>query len=301
MSTPSRRTVLKSIGAIAFAGPACSGSANTVLDARGDTASDAGDSALSADSPLDTSPDALADTATLAWATGGTAAMVNADSYPNPFTSGMAREGCALTCALTLGPCYAPSAPVRQDVSEGESGVPMRLMLRVVEADGCTAVAGAEVEIWYCNIDGRYSGRDVNQVAFCTGGDAFAEAAYFARGRAIADGNGVVTFDATFPGWYPGRALHVHFLVRREAFVGGVQDTQAAIVSQVFFDPDMSENLFASVDGYIQAEQPDTPLARDGIAQSLPTLDDYICETARMTDGAMLAWRTIAISDDERC
>ncbi|WP_426752119.1 hypothetical protein [Myxococcus sp. Y35] len=45
-------------------------------------------------------------TGATAWATGGTAAMTLAASYPDPFASGIG-TACALTCEATLGPCYA--------------------------------------------------------------------------------------------------------------------------------------------------------------------------------------------------
>lgn len=256
--------------------------------------------------PSDTDPAVTDDTdanppAADAWATGGTAAMTGAAAYPNPFASGLAESACALTCRLTLGPCYAPTAPVRQDVSEGEAGIPLRLYLRVVEADGCSPVPGAEVEIWHCNIEGLYSGEDVNRVDFCTGGDERAEAAYFSRGRAIADADGVLAFDTTFPGAYPGRAIHIHFLVRRAEHAGGVQDRTAAVVSQVFFPDALTQEIFAAVPGYVERGQPDTTLLTDGVTRSVDDLSSYILDYRRMADGAMLAWKTLAISDEDRC
>lgn len=235
-----------------------------------------------------------------AWATGGTAAMVDAASYPNPFTTGLAGSTCALTCQLTLGPCYAPTAPVRQDVSEGSPGVPLRLALRVVEADGCTTVSGAEVEIWHCDVEGLYSGSDVNQGDFCTAGDEDAIAGYFARGRAITDDEGVAYFDTVFPGWYASRAVHIHFLVRRAAYVGGVQDTDASVVSQLFFPEDLTAEIFSDVAGYVDRGQPDTDFASDTVLGGIEA-DPYVVGYSQMADGAMLAWKTIAISDEDSC
>lgn len=310
-----RRKLLKATGASLAAGSllsACgddepspvggSSDAGTVAD-LGSTA----DAGVSADGGTDAGATADAQaavdlgTTTEAWATGGTAAMTAAASYPNPFTSGLAEDTCALTCQLTLGPCYAPTAPVRRDVSEGIAGVPVRLALRVVEADStCTPVVGAELEIWHCNIEGLYSGNDVNQGNFCTGGDAAAQAAYFARGRAITDDDGVAYFDTTFPGWYSSRAVHIHFLVRRAAYVGGVQDTNASVVSQLFFPETLTAEIFADVAGYQSQGQPDTTFATDtviGGADATP----YVVGYGQMSDGAMLAWKTIAVSDSSSC
>jgi protocatechuate 3,4-dioxygenase beta subunit len=233
------------------------------------------------------------------WTTGGTAAMKDAASYPDPFASGAA--SCALTCTLTKGPCWAPTAPVRQDVSEGEAGVPMRLALRVVEADGCTPVAGAEVEIWHCNIDGIYSAKDVENPAFCTGNNAKALASYYFRGRAITDSDGKLIFDTCYPGWYPSRAVHIHFAVRRAAHAGENTTTNARVISQLFFPEDLTKEIFSTVEGYKQKGQPDTTFASDTVIGSVSDKTPYIVDYQRMTDGAMLAWKTIAISDTASC
>lgn len=235
------------------------------------------------------------------WATGGTAAMADAANYPNPFATGLADETCALTCTLTLGPCYAPTAPVRQDISEGTPGIPVRLWLKVVDADGCTPIEGAEVEIWHCDLYGVYSGDDVLQGDFCTGGDADAEEAYWARGRAITNSDGAVHFDTTYPGWYSGRAVHVHFLVRRAANVGGTDAASAAVVSQLFFPEALTAAIYGAVDGYADQGQPDTDFASDSVIGGVDDISAYLVGYAQLSDGAMLAWKTIAVSDSDRC
>ncbi len=214
------------------------------------------------------------------WATGGTDAMIEPGAYPDPFAAG--GTACELFCEMTLGPCFGES-PVRRDISEGYPGVPMRLALRLVDADGCTPVEGAEVDVWHCSMIGLYSGDDV--IDFCTTGDADARSHRFFRGTQTSDADGRVIFDTCFPGWYPGRAVHVHFRVRR----GGEQ----FVVSQVFFPSDLVEEIFGTVEGYVEAGQPDTPNERDGF---LPRdQDPFLVTVARMDDGAMLASKTIAL------
>ncbi len=238
-------------------------------------------------------------TVTRAWATGGTAAMKSAASYPDPFTSGAAT--CSLTCTVTQGPCWAPTAPQRQDISEAQPGIPLRLALRVVEADGCTPVEGAEVEIWHCDIRGIYSAKDVENVGFCTGNDAAALAAYYFRGRQITGANGSLVFDTCYPGWYASRAIHIHFVVRRAAHAGESTTTGSTVISQFFFPEDLTTSIFSSVEGYKDRGQPDTTLASDTVIGSLGDKEPYILDYAQMSDGAMLAWKTIAISDTDAC
>jgi protocatechuate 3,4-dioxygenase beta subunit len=233
------------------------------------------------------------------WATGGTAAMLGAASYPDPFdTPG---STCTSTCILTQGPCWAPSAPVRRDISEGEPGIPLRLMLRILDADGCTPVNGAEVEIWYCNIEGQYSAEDAQSPGFCTGNDAAALAGYFFRGRAIADVAGKVTFDGCFPGWYPGRSIHIHLLVRPAASAGEATTTNAVAISQIFFPEALTAEIFETVSGYVEQRQPDTSFADDNVLTSVEDITPYVVAYERMSDGAMLAWKDIVISSSQSC
>lgn len=238
-------------------------------------------------------------TVTQPWATGGTAAMKDAASYPDPFTSGAAT--CSLTCTVTQGPCWAPTAPTRQDVSEGQPGIPLRLALRVVEADGCTPVAGAEVEIWHCDIRGIYSAKDVENVAFCTGNDATALQLYYFRGRQVADADGKLVIDTCYPGWYQGRAIHIHFVVRRSAHAGESTTTNSTVISQFFFPEELTTAIFNDVVGYKERGQPDTSLASDNVIGGVSDTTPYILDYAQMSDGAMLAWKTIAISDTDSC
>jgi protocatechuate 3,4-dioxygenase beta subunit len=162
-------------------------------------------------------------------------------------------------------------------------------------------VSGAEVEIWHCNVAGVYSGDDVESGEFCTGGDADAEQAYFFRGRARSGADGLVTFDTTFPGWYSSRAVHIHFLVRRAADAGESGESGTQVISKVFFPEALVAAIFADVEGYAARGQPDTTFATDTVLREVDDPSIYVVDYARMPDGAMLAWKTLALSDDDRC
>lgn len=83
------------------------------------------------------------------WATGGTASMTDKETYPDPFTGAI--DACALVAATTQGPCTTEDELLREDVSEGWTGLPVRLALRVVDT-ACNPVAGVTVKIWHTNI-----------------------------------------------------------------------------------------------------------------------------------------------------
>lgn len=221
-----------------------------------------------------------------AWATQGTSILSVAD-YGNPFASGVGST-CNVYRSSTEGPCHAPSL-VRRDVSEGYVGVPMRLELIIVNAQ-CQVVPNATVEIWMCDTQGVYSGNiDGNNDSFCTGGSATAAAALWGRGIQTAGSDGRVTFDANFPGWYSGRATHIHFKVS----VGAT----AYVTSQLFFDESL-KNIYSSVSPYVAPSGNGYVLnANDNVvSQASLTLSDVVCSHARQSDGALLAWKAITVN-----
>ena len=93
------------------------------------------------------------------WAKGGTVAMVGKASCPDPFTGAL--SACALVASTTEGPCTTSSDLDREDISEGLSGLPLRLALKVVDAS-CEPLEGAVVKIWHTNAEGSYSGQTPN-------------------------------------------------------------------------------------------------------------------------------------------
>lgn len=107
---------------------------------------------------------------------------------------------CPVTPRQTEGPFYFDPRLTRPDLAEGRPGVPLTLRLQVVEAAGCALSPGARVDVWHCDAGGAYSGYESEGSAGET----------FLRGTQIADADGVVTFRTLYPGWYAGRAVHIH-------------------------------------------------------------------------------------------
>ena len=217
------------------------------------------------------------------WASGGTAAMTAADGYPDPFAAG--DGACALLCQTTAGPCTADTLE-RQDVSEGWTGLPVRLALLVVDAAACEPIEGAKLEIWHTQRTGVYSGVTPSG-AMCYGEDPDAVNHLYFRGTQTTGASGRVDFDTCFPGWYPGRAIHVHFRVT----IGG----DAYVTSQLFFADSLVSEIFASHPEYEEFGQPDTTSETDSVIGGEDDPARYVLTTARMADGAMLASKVIAI------
>jgi len=183
-----RRAALRALAALLAAPllPACSDDGDAGPDLRADLGADP---LLDASTTQDAGAADASGDAGPAWASGGTSAMTDAASYPNPFAL-PAASPCALTLATTLGPCFHTS-PVRQDVSEGYPGLPMRLVFRILDS-ACNPLVGARLDIWHTGNTGVYSG---GPIPFCTGGDADAIARLYFRGSQVSGADGLVRFD----------------------------------------------------------------------------------------------------------
>jgi protocatechuate 3,4-dioxygenase beta subunit len=168
---------------------------------------------------------------------------------------------CVVTPELTEGPYFVDEmlnrSDIRTDPATGtaRSGVPLtlELVLSQVGASGCGPLAGALVDVWHCDASGLYS--DVAQQR--TGGQAFL------RGYQLSDAGGSARFTTIYPGWYPGRAVHVHFKVRTTpAGSRGLEMT-----SQLFFDEALTDQVYTQPP-YSQRGRRDTLIGNDGIFRS---------------------------------
>jgi protocatechuate 3,4-dioxygenase beta subunit len=220
------------------------------------------------------------------WATGGTSAMTGKAGYPNPF-AGASTSGCAATGALTGGPCWDSMSAVIQDISYGQGGLPMRMYFQVLGGT-CLPIAGATVDVWHVAPTGKYSGDDAanENIPFCTGGDeTYASSLYF-RGKQTTDANGVAFFDTCFPGWYPGRTIHVHFTITSGT---------ASFTSQYVFDDALADEIIGTQPVYSARGMRDTTNVTDSVVTAAD-YQQFLFQTQRMPDGALLAWKAITLS-----
>ncbi|HET9638655.1 MAG TPA: intradiol ring-cleavage dioxygenase [Allosphingosinicella sp.] len=134
---------------------------------------------------------------------------------------------CPLTPRQTEGPFYFDPRLVRQDIREGRPGARLRLRLQVVGASDCSPALRARVDIWHCDSAGVYSGYESERSA----GEKWL------RGTQFADANGVVAFETLYPGWYEGRATHVHCKVT-------ITDGRE-VTSQIYFPDALSDRVYA--------------------------------------------------------
>ena len=199
----------------------------------------------------------------------------------------------SLTPSVTEGPCYF-EVSTRQDISEGQTGLPMQLCLQVVDVN-CVPISGLEVEVWHCDTVGVYSGNtggsnDSGRFAgdFCTGGSTNAYQARWFRGTQVTDSSGRVNFKSCFPGWYASRTIHIHFRVRN-----GNNDQ---VISQLCFYDEFCEVICTNHVDYVARGSQDTPLSSGTDTVFNSAYDDYLLNLAKNSDGSLLAYKTLMIS-----
>jgi protocatechuate 3,4-dioxygenase beta subunit len=156
---------------------------------------------------------------------------------------------CTVSPSETVGPYPSLTDLFRSDIREGKSGAPLTLTISVVNVNnGCSPVAGANVEIWQCDADGHYS--------------QYAQPGYngvsqtFLRGIQTSDSAGRVTFTTIYPGWYQGRATHIHI----DVAVNG----RSVKVTQIAF-PESTTAALYSTGVYAAKGQNPTANARDNV------------------------------------
>lgn len=132
---------------------------------------------------------------------------------------------CVLSPEQTEGPYYIDGEAVRYDITEGKEGTPLRLAFRVVDAGTCQPLSDALVDIWHADAGGVYSG-------FGAG----ASNRTFLRGVQATDAGGAAGFRTIYPGWYQGRATHIHVKVH----VGG----QEIHTGQLYFDEAANDAVY---------------------------------------------------------
>jgi protocatechuate 3,4-dioxygenase beta subunit len=194
---------------------------------------------------------------------------------------------CVVQPQQTEGPYFVDERLLRSDVRSDAktgaitAGVPIDLKLTIAQvtaAGACAPLAGAQVDIWQCDAVGRYS--DVRDRNNDTTGLTFL------RGHQIADAAGSVRFTTIYPGWYPGRAVHIHFKVRTAA--GSSQAYE--FTSQFYFDERLTDRVHArapySAHSGQRMRNDSDGIFRDGGAQlTLPVTESREGFTASFTVG----------------
>lgn len=194
--------------------------------------------------------------------TGIALAQTAGTATPAPQLTPSSLPACVVRPELTEGPYFVDGqlkrSDIRIDPTDGsiKEGVPLRIQYRVSDVSGgmCAPLEGAQVDIWHCDALGVYSG--VSDPGFDTSEQLWL------RGYQVTDEDGIAEFLTIYPGWYSGRAVHIHFKIRTEP-----ESAQGyEFTSQLFFDEALT-NLVYAQPPYASKGSPDRPNSSDGIFQ----------------------------------
>jgi protocatechuate 3,4-dioxygenase beta subunit len=163
---------------------------------------------------------------------------------------------CVVRPQQTEGPFFVDEhlnrSDLRSDPGTGRSqpGVPLSLTFRVsrTSAGLCGPLVGALVDVWHCDAMGVYS--DI-------GGSRGTK---YLRGYQVTDDAGLARFSTIYPGWYSGRAVHLHFKIRSDP--GAV--ARLEFTSQLYFDDAVTDTVFAQAP-YNARGRRDTRNQTDGV------------------------------------
>jgi protocatechuate 3,4-dioxygenase beta subunit len=212
------------------------------------------------------------------------------DTSTTTTTTGTSSGSCTVTPTETAGPfpTITPSSLVRSDIRLDRTGVLFTINITVKNKNNnCAALAGAIADVWHCDKDGYYSeygGTGMQTVNFTT--------VHFLRGRQTTDANGLVTFTSIFPGWYSGRATHVHVHIYNSSGT-------SLLVTQIAFPEGSSSAVVAvnasTANGYTKGMTGYTYNASDNVFSDDTTGAEIGTVTGSVASGYVLA-HTINVS-----
>jgi protocatechuate 3,4-dioxygenase beta subunit len=160
---------------------------------------------------------------------------------PRWAVAGVQGPSCVVRPEQTEGPYFVDErlnrSDIRTDPTDGRvrPGTPLALTLLVsrLNAGDCQPLPDAQVDIWHCDAMGVYS--DVQDPSFNTIGRKFL------RGYQVTDARGQARFVTVYPGWYPGRTIHIHFKIR----TAPVAQRSLQFTSQLYFDDGLTDRVHA--------------------------------------------------------
>jgi len=176
---------------------------------------------------------------------------------------------CVTAPEVTEGPYYINNELVRQDLTENASGIKLVLDIGVLDTITCEPLENVLVELWSANATGIYGsygstlggrpgpppGSPPHRGSPGRGGGGprgsppLVRNETFLRGGWPTDENGIVELTTIFPGFYAGRAPHIHTMVHKDWEVGenGTLISHAGTVvhnGQFFFHEAWNDRVF---------------------------------------------------------
>jgi protocatechuate 3,4-dioxygenase beta subunit len=192
-------------------------------------------------------------------------------------SSGSTNTTCTSTASETAGPFPTkdPASLVLKDITSDRTGTLLTININILNKNtNCAALVGALVDIWHCDSSGYYSeyGGTGMQAANFT-------SVHFLRGRQTSNASGLAAFKSIYPGWYSGRAPHIHVHVYNAS-------GKSLLVTQIAFPEDISKIVYAQgvykTHGQADTSNSSDNVFGDGVATEMSAI------TGNTTDGFVL-------------
>lgn len=130
-------------------------------------------------------------------------------------------------------PIKSPADMVKSNIIGDREGIPLVIRFIIQDTNNnCEIVEGVSVDVWQCDAHGNYSEYNNQQEGDFT-------TKHFLRGRQVTDTNGEATFVSIYPGWYPGRAPHLHVEIKDA-------QNKSLLITQIAFPEDISSQVYTS-------------------------------------------------------
>ncbi|KAF8671658.1 Aromatic compound dioxygenase [Rhizoctonia solani] len=184
---------------------------------------------------------------------------------------------CIVAPEVAEGPYFVQNELLRNDIRESQVGVDLHLDIGVIDINTCKPLPQALVEIWSANATGFYSAFTTAPPAIGPALPASTDPLYtnsatrsaiiagssfkmagnktdemtWLRGAYPTNDNGLVEFKTIYPGYYTGRAIHIHTIVT----TNWTYLTNGTVVSksgntrhigQIFFDEELNDKVLAT-------------------------------------------------------
>lgn len=212
----------------------------------------------------------------------GIPVMISSCSKDN--SSESENTNCNSSPAETKGPypIKTPSQLVIENIKSDRTGIALLINLTIKGvSNNCLPLDGLLVDVWHCDKDGNYSEYGGNAIQ-----PTDYSAVHFLRGRQTTNGSGQVSFISIYPGWYSGRAPHIHVEILSKT-------GQSIHVTQIAFPENISAQVYASP-LYTGRGLPNTSNSRDDVFSD--SLDQQMASmTGNLVDGFTLT-QTIVVN-----
>ncbi|CZR68616.1 probable protocatechuate 3,4-dioxygenase beta subunit [Phialocephala subalpina] len=237
-----------------------------------------------------------------------------------PYYDVLQNDTCVLAPTVTEGPYVWPrSQTLRQDMTEGQPGIPMTLDVGVLDMATCEPLENVLMDFWHCNATGSYSSftklspntafADLLEAMNITDSfeigvtDLHTDDTTFLRGMWPTDSNGMMEMKTIVPGFYIQRSIHIHVEAHTDWVLapnGTISSGNRVSTGQIYINETLSQQLMA-LEPYVSHTQinrttndEDSVFDQDTVGGYNPVID-FVAEDGVDVANGVIGYITIGI------